>query len=295
MAKLTRVLAEDGSAFACAIDSTDIVSAAEKIHETSAVNTAALGRLLTAASLMGSLLKGKDDSITLRIAGGGPSGTVVAVSDYLGNVRGYVQNPVVELPLNEKGKLDVGGALGREGTISVVKDLGMKEPYTAQMPLVSGEVAEDIAAYYATSEQIPTVCGLGVLVNPDLSVARAGGFLVQLLPGADDGVIDQIEANIASMSSVTTLLEEGLSAEDICMKALEGLGPQVLDEMESEYRCSCSRQRVEKALISLGGEELRQMIEEDGKAEVSCQFCNHTYKFTRGELESLLRHAQERR
>lgn len=206
MSRLIRAISENGGVLFCAVDSTDIVREAERIHKTSAVTSAALGRLLTAASMMGVMLKSEKDSLTLRIKGGGPSGTVLAVSDGAGNVRGYVEQPVVELPPRADGKLDVGGAVGRDGTLSVVKDLGMKEPYVGQVPLVSGEIAEDITAYYAVSEQTPTVCALGVLVDRDLSILTAGGYLLQLLPGASDAEITHLEQNVAALPSVTELL-----------------------------------------------------------------------------------------
>ena len=206
MGKLIRCITSDGAVMATALDSTDIVARAEEIHKTSAVVTAALGRLLTAASMMGNMLKGAEDSITLKMAGDGPIGSILAVSDSTGNVRGYAQNNVVELPLNEKGKLDVSGALGKTGTLYVVKDLGLKEPYSGSVPFASGEVAEDITAYYAVSEQIPTVCALGVLVNPDLTVRAAGGYIIQLLPAADDHTIDLLEASVAKMRPVSALL-----------------------------------------------------------------------------------------
>ena len=204
--RIVRTISHDGSVVATACDALDMVSEIERIHKTSAVTTAAAGRLAIAASLMGIGLKDKEDSVTLRINGGGPAGTLIAVADYVGNVKAYVENPVVEIPLNAKGKLDVGGAVGTDGTFSVIKDLGLKEPYSGQIPIVSGEIGDEAAQYFALSEQIPTVCGVGVLVNPDLTVKAAGGYLIQLLPFADDSVIDTIEKNINSLPSVTTML-----------------------------------------------------------------------------------------
>lgn len=277
MARLIRAISENGGVIFCAVDSTPIVREAERIHQTSAVTSAALGRLLTAASMMGVMLKNEDDSLTLRVNGGGPAGTVLAVSDGLGNVRGYVQNPVVELALRADGKLDVGGAVGRDGTLSVVKDLGMREPYVGQVPLVSGEIAEDITAYYAVSEQTPTVCALGVLVDTDLSILAAGGYLLQLLPGASEAEITRLEQNVAAMPSVTQLLMSGATLEDIMARAMDGFSPNVLDEQQVSYRCNCTRQRVERALLSLGKEELTQMAQEENPVEVSCQFCDKKY------------------
>ncbi|MBQ4100942.1 MAG: Hsp33 family molecular chaperone HslO [Oscillospiraceae bacterium] len=289
MGKLVRTITTDGGIIACAVDTTDIVNEAEKIHQTSAVNSAALGRLLTAAAMMGIMLKGKDDTLTLRIKGDGPAGVILAVADSYGNVKGHIQNPVVEIPLNSVGKLDVAGAVGREGALNVIKDLGLKEPYIAQIPIISGEIAEDITNYYATSEQIPTVCGLGVLVNPDLSIKAAGGYLVQLLPGYTDEEIDRLEENIKNIPSVTQMIENGFTPEDICRKVLSGFEVDVLDESETNYKCNCNKQKIEKMLISLGKEELNKIIEEDGKAEVVCHFCNNKYNFNKNELLSLLK------
>ena len=272
MSRLIRAISENGGVLFCAVDSTDIVREAERIHKTSAVTSAALGRLLTAASMMGVMLKSEKDSLTLRIKGGGPSGTVLAVSDGAGNVRGYVEQPVVELPPRADGKLDVGGAVGRDGTLSVVKDLGMKEPYVGQVPLVSGEIAEDITAYYAVSEQTPTVCALGVLVDRDLSILTAGGYLLQLLPGASDAEITHLEQNVAGLPSVTEL------------QALAGFAPNVLDEQQVRYQCDCSQARVERALLSLGRDELAEMAAEGKPVEVSCHFCDKKYYVDAGTL-----------
>lgn len=293
MATLVRSISQNGGVICTAIDSTDIAAKAEQIHKTSATVTAALGRLLTAASLMGVMLKNEEHSITLRLQGDGPAGLLIAVTDGLGNVRGDVENPVVEIPLNGLGKLDVAGAVGRNGSLSVVKDLGLKDPYIGQVPIVSGEIAEDITHYYAVSEQTPTVCALGVLVNPDLTVKAAGGFLAQLLPGAAED-IDRLEQNIGKLSSVTKLLTDGVSAEDICRMVLEGFEPQILETVKTEYRCSCSRQRVERALISIGKEDLRQMMEEEESVEVNCHFCGKQYRFSREDLRILLEKAEKK-
>jgi len=293
MGELVRTISENGGIIALAIDSTDIVSRMENIHKTSAVVTAGLGRLLTAASLMGSMLKAKDDSITLRINGKGPAGSMIAVTDYMGNVRGYVANPVVEIPLNQYGKLDVSGAVGKDGYLSVVKDIGLKDPYIGQIPIVSGEIAEDITAYYATSEQIPTACGLGVLVGEDLSVISAGGYIIQLLPGVTDDEITQIENNIKAMPPVSSMLRDKMTPEDICMKALDGFAPQVLDRMHCCYRCNCSRERVEKALVSLGAQELSEMMNENKTQSVNCHFCNKSYDFEPQQLSELLNRSQK--
>lgn len=288
MGRIVRAISKDASVVCSAIDGQDIVARIEEIHKTSAVCTAALGRLTLGASLLGFGLKGKDDSITLRMSGGGPAGTLIAVSDSFGNVKSYIQNPVVEIPLNSVGKLDVRGAVGTEGTLSVIKDLGLKEPYSGQVPIVSGEIAEDITSYLATSEQVPSVCALGVLVNPDLTCAKAGGFLIQLLPFAPDEAIDIIEKNIQSMQSVTQMLSAGLTAEDIALRALEGLEPNVLDDFKVGYVCDCSRKRVEKALVSLGSDQLEE-LSKDEITEVKCHFCDKVYNFTSEEVKALIK------
>ncbi len=287
MGKLIRCISEDGTLTVMAADTTDIVNRAQEIHGTSAVVSAALGRLLTAASLMGSALKGADDSVTLRINGNGPAGTVLAASDSHGNVRGYAVNSVVELPLNDKGKLDVSGAVGKDGFLTVIKDFGLKEPYVGQVSIVSGEIAEDITNYFATSEQIPTVCALGVLVNPDLTIRKAGGFIIQLLPTADDTIIDKVEKCISDIEPVTTMLDKGLSPETICRTVLPAFKLDVLDTSEPEYRCDCSRERVSRALISMGRDELEK-LKEDEQTEVCCQFCDKKYVFTPADIDRLL-------
>ena len=291
MGKLVRCISNDGTLTAMAVNSTDIVETAQQIHETSAVCSAALGRLLTAASLMGSVLKGKDNSVTLRLKGDGPAGTVMAVSDSEGNVRGYVQQSVVEIPLNDKGKLDVAGAVGKNGFLTVMKDLGMKEPYVGQSPIVSGEIAEDVTAYYSTSEQTPTVCALGVLVNPDLSIRAAGGLIIQLLPTALDDTIDKVEECIKDLEPISTLIDRGMTPEEICRTALKLFDLEVLDTHEPEYKCYCSRYRVESALISTGEQELSEMAK-DEKTEVSCQFCDKKYVFTPEDIRQLMKKAK---
>lgn len=292
MGKIVRCITVDGSVACMATDSTDIVSEMERIHKTSAVNTAALGRLLTGASLMGDMLKNRDDSLTLRINGSGPAGQLVAVSDSSGNVRGYIENPVVEIPLNSKGKLDVAGAVGHEGYLTVVKDMGMKEPYVGQVPIISGEIAEDITSYYAVSEQIPTVCALGVLVNPDLTVKAAGGFLINVLPFADDSVLDKLENAISELEPVTQMLINGLIPEDICRHVMKGFELDILDESDTSYKCTCSRERMERALISLGKKELEE-LSEDPETEISCDFCKRSYKFTSSQINALAKQASK--
>lgn len=287
MGRSISAISKDGSVVCWAIDSTDIVYRAEQIHKTSATVTAALGRLLTAASLMGSNLKAEKASLTLRVKGDGPAGAVIAVSDCDGNVKGYVENPIVEIPLNAHGKLDVAGAVGREGHLFVMKDLGEKEPYIGSTPIVSGEIAEDVTNYFAMSEQIPTVCALGVLVNTDLTVLSAGGFIVQLLPLAPDETIDRLEENIKNIPSVTQMLGDGATPEQIAFKVLDGFEPNLVGEFRAEYRCDCTRERVERALISLGREELDKMAGEQPVTEVDCHFCSKKYRFNPEEIRML--------
>lgn len=286
MGILKRAITKDASAVSMALDAADIVSEIEKIHKTSAVVTAALGRLTIAASLMGYGLKGKDDSLSLKLDGNGPAGVLIAVSDGMGNVKSYVQNPVVEIPLNSVGKLDVAGAVGTDGTLTVSKDLGLKEPYSGTVPIVSGEIGEDIANYFVASEQVPTVCGLGVLVNPDLTVKCAGGFLVQLLPFADENCIAAIEKNVAEIKSVTDLFSQK-SPEEIALMLLDGLEPNILDSTEAVYKCDCSRERTERILAGLGNEELEKMAEEMDSIDVECHFCGKKYQFTPDEVRTL--------
>lgn len=277
----------DASAVSTVIDATDIVNEIEKIHRTSAVVSAGLGRLTIATSLIGYGLKGDNDSVTLRMDGNGATGVLISVADSHGNVKSYVSNPVVEIPLNQYGKLDVKGAIGTDGTLSVIKDLGLKEPYSGTVPIVSGEVAEDIANYFATSEQTPTVCALGVLVNPDLTIKRAGGFLIQLLPFANEEVISTIEENIKDIKPITTMLEEEQTPEDIALMLLDGLQPNILDEATPKYQCDCSKERVQKALVSLGKEELTKMAQEQNETEVCCHFCNKKYNFSSQDILEL--------
>lgn len=288
MGKLVTSISEDGSVVATALIGTDIAAEIERIHKSSAVVTAALGRLAIGTAMMGYMLKGENDIITLRLKGGGPTGMLIATANSKGDVKAYVENPIVELPLNQYGKLDVRSAVGTDGFLSVVKDLGLKEPYVGQTPIVSGEIAEDITQYYAVSEQTPTVCGLGVLVNPDLTVKAAGGYIVQLLPFCDEKCIDIIEDNLKDIKSVSAMVAEGMSPQEICELLLKGLSPNVLNQAEIEYKCDCSRERVERALISMGEKELNEIIEEDGKCDVDCHFCNKKYHFNSDELNQLL-------
>ena len=286
---IVRMIAKDAPIKAMAIQGRDLVQRAREIHHTLPVATAALGRTLLGASMMGQQLKEEDGSVTLRVSGGGPLGNILAVSDSQGNVRGYVQNGQVDLPLKGPAKLDVGPAVGTAGSLTVIKDLRLKEPYVGTIPLVSGEIAEDITAYFAESEQIPTACALGVLVDRDLSVAAAGGYLIQLLPGADDGVIDSIEAGIARVGQVTAQLSQGVTAEELLRLVLADFDLEVLEKAPVEYRCYCSRERMRSALASMGREELSKLIAEQGRAEMTCQFCDAVHVFEKEELEALMK------
>jgi len=290
MANFISAMAKSGDVICYVIDSTDIVARAEQIHKTSSAVTAALGRLLTAASLMGARLKGEKDTLNLQLKGDGPAGAFLAVSGSSGNVRGYVQNPIVELPLNQNGKLDVAGVVGKEGFLYVIRDYGFGEPYIGSTPIVSGEIAEDITHYYATSEQTPTVCALGVLVNTDLTVLNAGGYIVQLLPGASSEIIDMIEANINTMPSVTQLLNENKSPDDIAEMLLKGFEYDILERRTTEYKCDCSPERVLRILSSIDSDDLEQMAQEQPVTEVDCHFCPKVYRFTSEEIQSLVDH-----
>ena len=288
MGKLIRAISENGMAVCYALDSTDMVGELERIHQSSAVVTAAAGRLLTAASIMGSMLKGAENTVTLRVAADGPAGAVIAVADAGGNARAYAANPIVELPLNRYGKLDVSGAVGKNGSLYVIRDLGLREPYVGLVPLVSGEIAEDITSYFAVSEQVPTVCALGVLVNPDLTVQAAGGYILQLLPGAGEEEISQVERSTMALPPVTQLLSGGMTPEEIALGTLEGMSPRVIEERSVDYRCGCSRQRMAAALRFLDAGELRAMAEEDGQAELCCHFCRNRFVFGKEELLEMI-------
>ncbi len=287
MAKLIRCITSEGAIMVSAIDSTDIVAKAEEIHKTSAVITAALGRMLTAGAMMGNMLKGEKNSISIKIDGGGPSGAITVSADSVGNVRGYAVNPVVEIPLKPNGKLDVSGAVGVNGNLFITKDLGLKEPYNGFVPIVSGEIAEDITSYYATSEQIPTVCALGVLVNTDLTVKKAGGYILQLLPFTEDAIIDRLEENLKTVRPVTELLENGWDIEDIVRDVLKGFEVEVIYEEHPEYKCKCSREKIEGILTGLSDEDLTEMAEDQKGTEVKCHFCGSNYVFTPEEIEKI--------
>ena len=286
MGKIIRAVAADDMIKIAVITARDMVEQARKIHSLSPTACAALGRALLGASLLGNAMKGESDSMTLRINGGGPVGSLVAVSDSRGDVRGYADVPEADLPTRSDGKLDVGGLVGRDGTLTVSRDLGMREPYIGSVELVSGEIAEDLTAYLVESEQVPSACGLGVLVGTDKSVLAAGGFLVQLLPGAPDELISKIEENIFMMDQLTTILHED-GEEEVLRQVLRGLEPTVLSTEEVTYHCPCSHERISLALKSTGNDTLRALASEGKPTEVTCQFCGREYVFLPDELTAL--------
>ena len=288
MGELVRAMTRDGFVKAVAVTTTDIVERARLIQKTLPTATAALGRLLSAASMMGNMQKVENGSITLQVKGGGPLGTVLAVSDAEGNVRGYVQHPQISLMEKYRGKLDVGGAVGTNGMLTVIRDLQMKEPYIGSVELVSGEIAEDIASYFVQSEQCPTACALGVLVDTDQHVRASGGYIIQLLPGAPEETIDKIEAGIEKAGNVTTLLDQGLTAQELLEKVMEDLDLEILETSSVEYRCYCSRDRVTSTLISLGKKELNEIVQEQETIHIECQFCDTIYDFTPEEISEIL-------
>lgn len=292
--QLVRAITKDGFVKAVAVSTRDLTERARQIHHTLPVATAALGRTLAAASMMGNALKGDGASVTLQIKGGGPLGKLLAVSDNQGNVRGTVDDPTVDIPLRPDGKLDVGTAVGCDGTLTVIRDLNMKEPYVGSVGLLGGEIAEDLAAYFVESEQIPTACGLGVLVDRDQSVLAAGGYLIQLLPGAGEDVISKVEGGVMAAGSVTGMLQAGDGPETMLRRLLSDFELEILEETPIEYRCYCSRDRMERALISLGPEELRSLIDEQGHAELRCQFCDNVQTFTKEQLEALYENVRKK-
>ena len=292
--QLVRAISKDGFVKAVAVSTRDLTERARQIHHTTPVATAALGRTLAAASMLGNALKGDGASVTLQIKGDGPLGTILAVSDNEGNVRGKVDDPAVDLPLRPDGKLDVGAAVGHEGMLTVIRDLNMKDPYVGSVSLLGGEIAEDLAAYFVESEQIPTACGLGVLVDRDRSVLTAGGYLIQLLPGAGEEIVSRVEGGIMAAGSVTALLKADSDPESLLRRVMPDFELEILEKSPIEYRCYCSRERMEKALISLGPEEMRSLIDEQGSAELHCQFCDNVQTFTKADLEELLKNMKKK-
>lgn len=289
---LIKATAYKGSVRAYAIVSTETVKEAQRRHDSWATTSAALGRTITITAMMGAMLKG-DDTITAKVEGGGPIGAIVTDADAKGHVRGYVTNPQVDLPLNDRGKLDVAHAVGTEGTLSIVKDIGLKENFTGQVPIVSGEISEDFTYYYANSEQIPSAVGAGVIVNPDHSVLASGGFIVQVMPGAHEETITQIEDQLQSFPAISTLVHEGKTPEEIVEKLFAGDRVNILESLPVSFQCKCSKDRVAQAIIGLGAEEIDKMITEDNGAEATCHFCNERYTFLKEELETLKESTRE--
>lgn len=289
---IIRALAKDTGIQIVLASTTNLVEHARNVHKTLPLATAALGRTLTATAMMGNQLKAENGSVTVQFKGDGPLGTVVAVGDADGYVRGYLQNPACELPLRDDGKLNVGAGIGR-GYLMVIKDVGMRDPVTGTTVLVNGEIAEDLTLYFAESEQIPSACALGVLVNTDQSVKCAGGYLLQMMPGVQDKDIDKLEATLARIPSMTQMLDDGMTLVQICEAVLEGFEVQLLSESEIGYRCACNKHKVERALISMGREELVRMAEEQEESEVTCQFCDKVYSFSRQDLYQILEQAQK--
>ena len=287
MDQIVRVIAKDAPVKAMAISARDTVERARAIHNCWPVASAALGRLLMAASMMGAAMKEEEGAVTLRIKGGGPLGSLTAVSDSRGNVRGYVQNPAVDVPRKAKGKLDVGTAVGADGDLTVIRDLGLKEPYIGSVQLVGGEIAEDVAAYFVESEQVPTACALGVLIAPDQTVQAAGGYLIQLLPGAGEAVVSAVERGVSKLGAVSARLDSGMEPLGLLREVLGEFELEVLETSPIAYRCYCTRDRVSRALISLGTDELDSLIKEQGGAELTCQFCDKVYRFGAEELRAL--------
>ena len=285
---IVRAMAANNQIRAFAAVTTDMVETARRDHNTSPVATAALGRLLTGGAMMGVMMKGDKDILTLQIKAGGPLQGITVTADSRGNVKGYVGNPDVRIPANSKGKLDVAGAVG-VGILNVIKDMGMKEPYSGQVALQTSEIAEDLTYYFATSEQVPSAVGLGVLMNKENTVRQAGGFIVQLMPFAEESVIAHLEENIQKINSVTSLLEEGHTPESLLEKVLEGFDVEINDRIDTQFYCNCSKERVEKALISIGRKDLNEMIQEGKEIELNCHFCNKNYKFSVEELKEILR------
>ncbi|WP_027307658.1 Hsp33 family molecular chaperone HslO [Caloramator sp. ALD01] len=288
MGKLVRATASNGDIRLFAAITTDIVEKARQIHDLSPTASAALGRLLTAGSIMGAMLKGEKDTLTLSMNGRGPAGNLVVVANSKGNVKGYISNPHVELPLNDKGKLDVGGAIGKDGFLNVVKDMGLKDPYIGSVPIYTGEVGDDIAYYFTVSEQVPSAVALGVLVDTDISIKSAGGLVIQMMPGANELLADIITFRLQEIPPLSTLIAEGKTCEDILNLLFDDMDLKIHEEIDIAYECDCSRERVEKALIALGKEELERLKEEEEIMQVECHFCERRYQFTKDDIQNLI-------
>lgn len=293
--QLVRAMTRDGFVKITAVSTTEITRRAREIHQTTAVATAALGRVLAACSMIGNMQKIDEGSVTLMIKGGGPLGTILATSDPEGNVRGYVENPQVALMEKYQGKLDVGAAVGSSGTLTLIRDLHMKEPYVGTVELLGGEIAEDVAAYFVESEQVPTVCALGVLLERDQTVKTAGGYLLQLLPGAPDKLIDTLEQNVAAAGTISQMMQMGLGPEEIIRRVLGEMEIDILETEPISYKCYCSRERVASTIISLGAEEMQSMIDDGEDIHVDCQFCDTIYTFTPEDIQALLAYAIDKK
>ena len=289
---LIKALAYDGQIRAYAISSTEMVSEGQRRHDTWPTASAALGRAMTASTMMGMMLKGENNSITVKVEGGGPIGVIIVDSNTKGETRGYVTNPHTHFELNSKGKLDVARAVGKDGYLSVLKDIGMREKFTGQVPMVSGELGEDFTYYFASSEQVPSAVGVGVLVNPDNSIKASGGFIVQVMPNASDAIVDLLEERINAIPPISRLIEKGMTPEEILFELLGEDQVQILEKSPVRFQCTCSQERFGQAIVSLGEQEISDIIEENGQAETNCQFCNATYIFTKEELQTLLDQAK---
>ncbi len=290
---LIRAMDKEGNIRVFVANTTALVNKARDIHNTTPTASAALGRCLTAAAILGTMLKNEKETISIQLKGGGPIGTVLAVANSKGEVKGYVGAPAVDLPLKKDGKLDVGGAVGNNGKITVIRDFGLKEPYIGQSDIVTGEIAEDLANYFAYSEQQPSAVALGVLVDKDTSIKAAGGYIIQVLPDATEEALDRLESNLANIEPISSLIEKGFTPEDILFHVCSGFDMDIKDKIPVKLTCDCSTERIQKALIAIGRVELEKLIEEDGEAELVCHFCNEKYHFNRDELNSLLKEASE--
>lgn len=289
MAYILRGTAQNGEIRVFAAITTDLVEKARATHDLSPTASAALGRLLTAGSIMGTMLKGENCSMTISINGGGEAGSIVVTSNSKGNVKGYISNPHVDLPINKLGKLDVGGAVGKNGFVRVIKDLGLRDPYVGQVPISTGEIGDDMAYYFAISEQVPTAVAVGVLVNTDLSILASGGLIIQMMPNENEFLADIITYRLEEIPPISTLIAEGKSGEDILNLLFDDMDLKILERIEIDYVCDCSIDRIEKVLISLGRDELEKLKEEEDNVEVQCHFCNKKYNFTKKDIENLLK------